>query len=318
MTRLGGLAISLAAFTACVLPNPDTLSEPPFPQTAFLDLEEVSSAPAFGSLTVGEGERTLYIGGNGGVQTWDVSGGGVEFITTVPSASTFPVFERGVLLVPLPDDGVEAWTTDDDGRTWQVLGRSPFPARRVRLSGEAALLSRGGSVTVVDAAALLAGSATAADVRAEVLVPTTEAGDAVLVDDVLFVGSADGALVYDLADPADPSLIGRVGDWFSDRLVLHGDMLLVQSGYDTTVADVSDPRDPLVVAHLLGGFDMAVLGTWLYAVGRNAVFVTDLDSAPTQVRQVDLPAECQSVAATADAVFVICAGQLRRMAPNTP
>ena len=318
MTRLLAVALAVAASAACFLPDPTNNERPPFPQTAFQALEEVQSATAFGNLTVGEGDRALYVGGNGGVATWDVSAGGMTFITAATSAATFPVFERGVLLVPLPDSGVEAWTTPDDGRTWQVIGTSALPATRVRLSGDDACLSRGDTVEVVDAAALLAGAATEADVRVEVTIPAGDAGDAVLVGDVLFVGSPDGALAFDLADPTEPDLFARVGDWFADRLLVHGDLLLVQSGYDTTVADISNPRDPVVLAHLLGGLDMAIRGDWLYALDREALYITDLSGEPKQVRQLPLVAECQSVAVTADAVFVTCAGQLRRLAPNEP
>jgi hypothetical protein len=317
LIRLAIPGLAVAACTACFF-STDT-EPPPFPQTAFQDLEQVLSVSTSGTLAVGEGERTLYVGiPGGGVATWDITGGGLTFVASKGAATVFPIFERGVLLVPLPEEGVQAWTTDDDGRTWQVLGTSPFPAIRARLSGDAALLSGSFSVTVVDAAALLAGNATEADVRARVDVPALAAGDAVLVDDVLFVGTTDGALTYDLAVPTNPVLIGRVGDWFADRLLLYGDLLLVQSGYDTTVADVSDPRDPRVVAHLVGGLDMAVRDDWLYALDRKALYITNLRGDPEQVRQVVLEQECQSVAATADAVFAICAGGLRRLEPNSP
>lgn len=318
MIRLLAVAVAVAASAACILPDPDSNERPPFPQTAFQGLAEELSASTWGNLTVGEGERALYIGGTGGLATWDISTGGLTFVTATPSVTNFPVFERGVLLVPLPDEGIAAWTTPDDGRTWQVLGTSPFPTMRARLSGDVALLSRRGTVTVVDADAVLAGAATEADVRATVSVPTSDAGDAVLVDDVLFVGSSDGALAFDLSDPAAPALFARVGDWFADRLLVHGDLLLVQSGYDTIVADISNPRDPVILAHLFGGLDMAVRGDWLYALDRDALYITDLSGEPKQVRQVPLVAECQSVAVTADAVFVTCAGQLRRLAPNEP
>ncbi len=99
---------------------------------------------------------------------------------------------------------------------------------------------------------------------------------------------------------------------------MYGDRLFVQSGYDTTVADVSNPRDPVVIAHLRGGLDMVVRDDWLYALDRSALYITDLRGEPEQVRQVPLPAECQSVAATADAVFATCAGELWRLEPNTP
>ncbi len=317
-TGIAGLALTLATAGACLLPDPDANERPPFPQTAFLQLEPTLSMSTFGNLTIGEGERALYVGGNGGVTTWDVSAGGLTSITSVPSTANFPVFTEGTLLLPIPGEGVEAWRTEDDGRTWQVLGRSPFPANRARASGDAIVLSHESNVAVVDAAALRAGTATQADVRADVDVPTRVAGDAVLVDDVLFVGTDDGALAYDLSKPDNPALIGRVGDWFADRLLVYGDRLFVQSGYDTTVADISNPRDPVVIAHLRGGLDMVVRDDWLYALDRSALYITDLRGEPEQVRQVPLPAECNSVAATADAVFATCAGELWRLEPNTP
>jgi hypothetical protein len=138
MSRLLLVAAAVATCAACIFLDPPD-DGPGFAQSAFRDMVEVNSVTAFGYLAVGDVGRTLYTGGAGSIQTWDVSGGALASVSAAASATSFPVFERGVLLVPLADLGVEAWTTTDDGRTWQVLGTSPIPATRVRLSGDDAL-----------------------------------------------------------------------------------------------------------------------------------------------------------------------------------
>jgi hypothetical protein len=100
--------------------------------------------------------------------------------------------------------------------------------------------------------------------------PMPFAQDVALAHGHAFVASwADGVLVYDLADPAEPELVATVDTGYRfTRVVTAGDYLygtfLGDPHLSTAIIDISIPDQPEMVAELDGGV-VAVNGDWAYA-----------------------------------------------------
>ena len=329
MRRIGLVAAAVLSQLACESGN-----EPPFPSTAFRSLRQVDVAGGGGSLDVSADGRLLFVQTGGATNTYVLPSDPSEGLPSpdVAVQGSGALRTHGdLLLLPLQQNGLLVARTRDDGRTFETVATSSIPTSWVHVSDDRVVLSHAGSIALLDRDRALGSHTDLADALLSFDMPMhrSPSQDVALKGDVLFVASDAGTVALDLTDPAAPTELYTLGDWFSTELRLHGDLLFVSQGYDAGAYDLTDPLNPVPLAFLNGGMGLATHGDYLYTVDRSNLFIHDLTGAvPTPVRYLNMVDEydrdishlgdCGDVAVPAQGIVASCAGNLHWLAPNEP
>ena len=100
--------------------------------------------------------------------------------------------------------------------------------------------------------------------------PSGGAFDLVVVDSTLYVAAIlDGLLILDIANPAEPQLLGSYGRDVTCALVHNGIAYVGQIGRHMELVDISDPAHPVPLTQLGWGGDLGM------AASGDTVYVTD-------------------------------------------